>query len=175
MVRADINEKIQHEWLKIYQYGYFQKSVRGLCCEEYLKGYGTEHFFYSKATIIGYREVSLETCEEDMNARVRHWALYFNSRETTEMAQPPKLYTNVEEGKGNFGKEGNNISCRPYYKHYYVDIGSLVGIFDSKKKAKQVGEKLLNQRRLRVLERLEVVNKSPDKGISSDDMDLPFE
>lgn len=174
MVRADISDKIQHDWVKIYHFGCLKEPVRGLCCEEYIQGYGAEHFFYAKATIRFFREIDIETCEEDMNTRVRHWGLYFDSRETTSMAQAPKPYSSVDEILDIYEKEGNNNTCSPYYKYYYMDIGKMVGIFDTKKKAKQVGERLLYQRSLWVEQRLKAINKRPYKGIGSDDRDLPF-
>ena len=174
MVRADISDKTQHEWVKIYQYGCLQEPIRGICCEEYLNGYGTEHFFYAKATIIGYREVNLETCEENMDTRVRHWALYFDSRETNKTVQSPKPYATVEEILDVYGVKGDDKASSPYYRHYFLNIGSLIGIFETKKKAKEIGERLLEQRQLCIEQRLKVVNKRPYKGIGSDDRDLPF-
>lgn len=170
-----INDKIQHDWVRIYQYGCTQEPVRGLCCEENIQGYGAEHFFYAKATIIGHREVNVDTCEADMNTRVRHWSLYFDNRETTAIVRIPKPCASFKDGVGNIGKEGNRNACSHYYKHYYLDIGKLVGIFGTKKKAKQVGERLLDQRRLWVEQRLEVFNKMQNKSIVSDDIELPFE
>ncbi|MEE3469050.1 MAG: hypothetical protein VZR24_00125 [Butyrivibrio hungatei] len=175
MARTDVTEKIKHDWVKLYQYGCVQEPVCGMCCEEYIHGYGPEHFFYAKATIIGYREVNAETLEEDMNSRVRHWGLYFVSRESTKIVEPPILYETVEEIIDNNEKQGNNNACSLYYNHYYLHKGNLIGFFTTKKMAKQVAERLLDQRKMFVGQRLSVVNEMLQMGNASDEKELPFD
>ena len=119
--------------------------------------------------------MNVETCEEDMNSRVRHWALYFDYKETMKQVEPPKPYATVEEILDIYGKKGNNNACSPYYKHYYLYKGTLIGIFATKKKAKQVAERMLEQRRLWVEQRLEAVSELSQMSIDADDKELPFD
>lgn len=169
-------------WIKIYQHGCKQNPVRGWVRDEYIPGYAPGSLFYSKATVYGFREeFDYDNLCEDMNARVRHFALYFTGREVSEVKERPEPYKT--EAEMLIDVSGSNLTTcyGDYYRYYYADITqeSLIGVFTTKHKAYEIADLLFSQRRTYVEERkqaIENVYQEMNIGLVVDGLDeLPFD
>ena len=168
-------------WIKIYQHGCKQNPVRGWVRDEYIPGYAPGSFFYTKATVYGYREeFDYSNLCEDMTARVRHFALYFTCREVSEVIERPEPYATEEEMLVDANVTAPNTCCAAYYRYYFADIthDSLIGIFMTKHKCYELADLLLSQRRTYVEERKQAIENIYDNmniGLEVDGLDdLPF-
>lgn len=130
------------KWIKIYKHGCKEEPVRGYAKEQYIVGKGS--LFYTRALIIGHREMDIEKSEEDMSTRVRYWELYFQSVQADSIQEPPAPY----ETEGEMRKEcGEKLADNPYFQHYFGDIGRFIGIVDKKHLAYKMADTLFEQRR----------------------------
>ncbi len=168
-------------WIKIYKHGCKQNPVRGWVRDEYIPGYAPGSYFYTKATVYGFREdFDYDNFREDMTARVRHFALYFTGREVSEVIERPEPYQT--EADMLVDVSGNNLmTCYgAYCRYYYDDIthDSLIGVFSTKHKAYEIADLLFSQRRTYVEERKQAIEKAYNEmniGLVVDGLDdLPF-
>ena len=170
------------EWIKIYQHGCKNNPVRGWVRDEYIPGYAPGLYFYTKATVIGYREeFDYDNFCEDMTARVRHFALYFTGREVSEVIERPEPYQTEDEMLADANVTDPTTCYGAYYRYYFADIthDSLIGVFTTKHKAYEIADMLINQRRRYVEERkkaIENIYKEMNIGLVVDGLDaLPYD
>ncbi len=163
----------RREWIKIYQHGCTSEPVRGYVREEHIAG-ALGLFYTAKATIIGHREMDIEECMENMASRVRFWELYLSCDEVTEVQPPPEPYETEQKW---FEALDEEKTYNAYFKYYYENIGRFIGIVDTKRKACYMADKLINQRKQWVEERIKAVDNIPNViGLSVDNLDdLPFD
>ena len=164
------------EWIKIFQHGCKNEPVRGYVREEHIAG-ALGLFYTTKATIIGHREMDIEECTENMASRVRFWELYLYCDETTDVQTPPEPYETKQEWFETLDGVDEEKMYNAYFQYYYENIGRFIGIVDTKRKACYMAEKLINQRRKWVEERIKALDNIPDViGLSVDGLDdLPFD
>lgn len=161
-------------WNKIYQHGHKHSPTRGWVREEYVSSNVPGIWYFNRATVIGYREMNIQDCVEDMAARVRFWALYFNTTEVSEIMDRPLPYDTEPE------MTADNIDrLNVYYKYYFENMGKLVGIVATKKEAYEMADILFEQRRRFVEERQQALDHIYDNasivGLTVDGLDdLPY-
>lgn len=167
------------EWIKIFQHGCKNEPVRGYVREECIPGYAPGVWYFQKATVIGHREMDLDSCKEDMTSRIRFWELYFWANETRELKERPEPYDDAQEMMDDCNGTGSNMSENPYFFYYFKHIGRFVGIVDTKKKAYQMADRLFEKRRAWVdanKKAIESIYNNINIGLAVDGLDaLPFD